>query len=409
MTIRPEPTNVTILQMTTRIKGIAPVLSLCIFLGACGPAKETDAATGTTAAATANEIIFSAGQVEHGGVRWESVASTSMTSRAEIPGHLVADEDRTARLGAPAQGRLVAVHVQFGDRVTRGQPLVTLLSPQAGTARADYAKAVAALRSSRAAATYASTAAERAERLLVAKAMSRQDVERARADNELAQSTLSQAQAEVARARAEMSQLGVNASGTMVLRSPLSGIVLSRDAVPGAVVDAGAPLVTVSDPSTLWLDISAPERVASSFRQGAEVHFTVPALIGTTFEARVQSVAGALDPATRALPVRAVVQNAERRLRPEMFATVWVDNGPAQAGIALPNDAIQLLDQKPVAFVARPDGKGGARFEKRDIELGAQIDGRTQVVRGVNPGELVVIAGAFAVKAEFARSKMSGG
>ncbi|MEO8578278.1 MAG: efflux RND transporter periplasmic adaptor subunit, partial [Gemmatimonadales bacterium] len=248
MTIRLECGNTDKPELFAAIGRIATTLAMCLALSACGGANEKQADTVAAIQPTATEIRLTPAQVEHGGVRWESVSSTSMTSRAEIPGHLAPDEDRTARLGAPAQGRLVAVHVRFGDQVSRGQPLVTLQSPQAGTARADYAKAVAALRSSRAAAAYSRAAADRAENLLVAKAMARQEVERARADNELAQSSLSQAEAEVARARAEMTQLGVSANGTMVMRSPLSGIVLSRDAVPGAVVDAGAPLVTVSDP-----------------------------------------------------------------------------------------------------------------------------------------------------------------
>jgi len=192
----------------------------------------------------------------------------------------------------------------------------------------------------------------------------------------------------------------------MVVRAPLSGVVLSREAAPGSVVDAGASLVTVADVGTLWLDISAPDRVTATLRPGAGVRFTVPAFAADTFTARVQSVGSALDSATRTLPVRALVQNGLGRLRPEMFATVWIEGGAARAAVAVPDAAVQLLDEKPVVFVAVPDGAGGARFERRDVEVGAKMGGRTQIVRGLNPGESVVVDGAFAVKSEFARSKM---
>jgi len=304
----------------------------------------------------------------------------------------------------------VAVHVRIGDVISTGQSLVTLQSAEAASARADYSKAVAALNSARAAAVYARTAADRARRLLAVKAISTQDVERAVADDELARSTLAQAEAEVNRARVTLSQLGVGGTaGAMVLRSPLPGVVVSREAVPGSVVSAGTPLVTVTDPSTLWLDVSAPDRIASSFKTGAKVKFSVPAYPQEFFQARVQSVGGAVDPLTRALLVRAVVPNPGRRLKPEMFATVWIESGAAQSGVSVPEGAVQLLDQKPVVFIAIPDGKGGARFERREVELGAKTDGSIQILGGVKAGDLVVVNGAFAVKAEFARSSMAAG
>jgi len=185
--------------------------------------------------------------------------------------------------------------------------------------------------------------------------------------------------------------------------------VVSREAVPGSVVSAGTPLVTVTDPSTLWLDISAPDRIASSFKPGANVKFSVPAYPQEFFQARVQSVGGALDASTRALLVRAVVPNPGRRLKPEMFATVWIESGAAQTGISVPEEAVQLLDQKPVVFIAIPDGNGGAKFERRDVELGAKNEGSIQLLGGVKAGDLVVVNGAFAVKAEFARSSMAAG
>jgi cobalt-zinc-cadmium efflux system membrane fusion protein len=168
-------------------------------------------------------------------------------------------------------------------------------------------------------------------------------------------------------------------------------------------------MLTVTDPMTLWLDVLAPDRIAAAFGPGANVKFSVPAYPGEFFQARVQTVGGALDPATRSLLVRAVVENRERRLRPEMFATVWIESGASQTGISVPDDAVQLLEQKPVVFIARPDRKGGARFEYREVELGARANGQTQILRGVGAGELVVVRGAFAVKAEFARSKMAAG
>jgi cobalt-zinc-cadmium efflux system membrane fusion protein len=333
-----------------------------------------------------------------------------MAEAVEIPAHLVPDEDRTAHLSAPTRGRVVSVHVRIGDRVSRGHPLVTLQSPDATAARAEHTKAVAELHARQAAATYARVARERAERLLDLKAMSRQEVERAHTDDQLAAAARAQAEADVERARATLTQFGVDLeTGDIVLRTPLAGVVLSREAIPGTVVDAGAHLVTVSDVGTLWLDIAATERVATALRPGARVRFTVPAFPSQTFEAAIQSIGAAFDPVTRTLPVRAVVRNASPRLRPEMFASVNVEQGEPRPGVAVMSGAVQLLDQHPVVFVAHPDGQGGARFERRDVEVGVRTKEDVQIVRGLDPGDLVVTEGSFVVKSEFARARGPGG
>ena len=83
--------------------------------------------------------------------------------------------------------------------------------------------------------------------------------------------------------------------------------------------------------------------------------------------------------------------------------------GAAATVVTVPDAAIQLLDQKPVVFVAKPDGSGGAVMTRRDVELGPKQSGRTAIVKGVQPGELIVVDGAFAVKSEFARGKMAEG
>jgi cobalt-zinc-cadmium efflux system membrane fusion protein len=365
------------------------------------PEKKAEAAS-----PAARAVRFTTEEIQHGGVKWSPVEEMTVAPSVEVPGQLQPDENRTVRISAPAQGRLLTVRVNVGDRVPRGQVLATIQSKVASSARADYAKAVAELNSRQTAATYARLSRERADRLLEMKAGSRQDVERARTDHEVAQAAVLQAQAEVERAKEELGHLNVDARGEIVLRSTIAGLVLTRDAVPGSVVEPGAPLLTITDPSTLWLQIAATEAVASALRPAALIRFSVPAFPDESFDARVQNIGGALDPETRTLPVRAIVSNAGGRLRPEMFATVLLEQGTARKGVAVPDTAVQLLDERPVVFVARADNAGGATFERRDVEIGAKQNGKTQIVRGLSPGEAVVTDGAFAVKSQFSRSKL---
>jgi cobalt-zinc-cadmium efflux system membrane fusion protein len=371
-------------------------------------AKHEATAQGHTPMRPSPEVTFTAAQVQHGGVHWGTVSMGTAAAAATVPGQIIPNEDRTARLGAPGRGRVVAVRVAPGDRIHAGQLLVTLQSPEAGTAQSDLAKAEAQVTAARAQATYGASARSRAERLLALKAIPRQDYERAVADDEMAQSGLRQAEAELRRARSTAAALGAGtgAGAEIVLRAPAAGVVLARTAVPGTVVEAGAPLVVITDPSTLWLTISAPEAMASFFRVGGRLRFVVPAFPGDSFVACIDAVGAGLDPETRTLPVRAIVASAGGRLRPEMLASVRVEGARPVAAALVPEDAVQTIDGKSMVFLATPDGKGGAKFVAREVDIAARTNGRVGVTRGLAGGEVVVLTGAFAVKAQLAKAAM---
>jgi len=380
-----------------------------------GKTDTSEGAEGASAEATANPnvVTFTPAQVRNGGVRWERIAMSTGQATAVVPGTVVPNEDRTARLGSPAGGRVLTVRVSPGDRVARGQVLVTLASPAAGMAQSDLSKATAAVTSARAQAAYATSARERAERLLGLKAIPRQDYERAVADDAESQAMLVQATAELVRARSTASQLGGGAAvtGEIAVRSPLAGVVLARTATPGAVVETGAPLIVVTDPSSLWLTVNAPESLVGVFRRGGELRFSVPAYPGELFTARIDAVGAGLDPGTRTLAVRAMVDNRSTgtigsRLKPEMLASVAVAGGPSVPAVMLPEDAVQQLDSKLAVFVATPDSAGGARFTARAVETGSRTGGRVAVTRGLAAGDVVVIAGAFRVKAQLRNGSM---
>lgn len=391
----------------------AVVLAGVLVLTACSGRNATKDAKPTAMdmsqdSTMAPGIVFTPEQARHGGVRWGPVPMGTAAVSATVPGQVAPNEDRTARLGAPGRGRVVAVQVAPGDRVRAGQVLVTLQSPEAGTAQADVTKAEAQAAAARAQAVYAASARSRAERLLALKAIPQQEYERALADDEMARSARRQADAELRRAQSTATALGATsaAGGEIALRAPRAGVVLARTAVPGTVVEAGAPLVVVTDPSTLWLTITAPEAMAGLFRVGATLRFLVPAFPADTFAARISAVGAGLDPATRTLPVRGVVTGAGARLRPEMLARVLVEGMASGTVASLPEDAVQTIDGKPTVFLAMPDGKGGAHLMPRQVEIGARANGRIAVTRGLTAGEIVVLEGAFAVKAQLAKAAM---
>lgn len=192
------------------------------------------------------------------------------------------------------------------------------------------------------------------------------------------------------------------------MTAPIGGVVIARDAVVGSVVDAGAVALVVTDPSTLWLECGVTNAAAGALKPGQRLH-VVATGSDQEFDAQVLRVSGAVDPATRLVVVRAAVANPGRRLRPEMFVTVRAETTPAKPTVTVPQDAVQLFDGRPAVFIAEPDGKGGAKFTRRDVETGSTADGRTRITKGLASGDVVVTAGAFAVRSSFSHTKMKMG
>ncbi len=380
---------------------------LALLVSACGGSSPEDEPAAAPAGPI-TEITMTAEQVAHGGVKWAAVSARPVADVVEVPGRLVPDEDRTARLSVSVRGRVSAIRANVGDSVSRGQVLVVLQSEETSSRRADLARATAALAERQSALRYATAARERAERLLALKSGSAQDVERARADEAAAEAGVTQAQATLEQARTALSLLDVDAAGQIQLTAPISGVIVARDTVVGSVLEAGTVALVVTDPSSLWLEFGVADAVASVLKPGQGLHFVVPAS-GRDVQARVMRVSGAVDPATRLVTVRAAVANPTRRLRPETFVTVRVETSPPRPAVTVPHDAVQLLDGRPVAFLAQPDGKGGAKFIRKDVETGSTSDGRTHIVKGLAAGEVVVTDGAFAVKSLFSRGKMPAG
>jgi cobalt-zinc-cadmium efflux system membrane fusion protein len=382
------------------------LLTLSVGCGGAAPPEDTKAAT---PAGTPTDVSMTADQIKHGEVRWLAVSETPVADFVELPGRLVVDDDHTARISPSVRGRVTDVKANLGDAVMRRQVLVILQSEEASARRSDLAKATAELTERQAALNYARAARERAERLLALKAGSAQDLERARADEATAQAGLSHAETAVAQAHTALSVLEVNAAtGQVELASPIGGVVVARDAVVGAVVEAGASTLVVTDPSFLWLEFGAAAEVASRLKPGQRIEFVVPGVAGK-LNAHILRVNGAVDPATRLVTVRAAVANSAGKLRPEMFVTVRAGEATPRPAITVPHDAVQLLDERPVVFLAQPDSQGGAKFVRRDVETGTTSDGRTHITKGLKPGDVVVTAGAFAVKSLFSRAKMPAG
>lgn len=301
-------------------------------------------------------------------------AAHSLT--ADLPARIVWNEEKTQRIHPALAGRVVRIAADVGQRVVQGQILAELASPEFGTAQADTSRAQADAR-------LAQQNLQRQRELFEAGVLARKELEQGEAE-------AARAQAEVARAQARTRLYGsagaVNQQ--LALRSDIAGTVVERNINPGQEVrpdSTPVPLFTVSDPSSLWVQIDAQEGDLRDLRPGARIELVVPSLEQLVVPAVVQAVTDQIDPGSRTIKVRASVANPQRLLKNEMLARARYERPVGQA-LEVPASAVFLRGSQHHVFVQTRPGT----FESRDVKVLHEGPQRVLVSSGLQEGELVV-------------------
>ena len=178
------------------------------------------------------------------------------------------------------------------------------------------------------------------------------------------------------------------------IRAPAAGFVLTRNLTLGERFQRGTELYRIADLSKVWILVDTFEREAYSFKTGTSVRVTAPNL-GKTFSARVARVPPRFNPATRTLQVRLEADNPRLYLRPDMFVDVELPIKLAPA-VTIPTDAILDTGLKKTVFIDR----GNGNFEPREVETGWRLGNRVEIIRGLSPGEKIVVSGTFLIDSE---------
>jgi cobalt-zinc-cadmium efflux system membrane fusion protein len=302
---------------------------------------------------------------------------------------LAYDDNQTARVFPPINGRVLKIAADAGREVKAGDELLVLDAPEYAQATADLAKARADLQHKR-------LTLERARGLLTSSGISLKELEAADAD-------FRQAEAEAKRAEARLHNLQSAASvtdGKFVLRAPVGGTISERQVNVGSEVrtDATAPLFVITDSKQLWALIDLPERYLDKVTVGQPVSVEVDAYPGEAFKGKATVIAEALDPVTRRIQVRAEVDNSSHRLKPEMFARVTPVANSESSMPRVPNSALFTLGLHSHVFVELSPGV----LQRRHVELGLQSHEYSYVKEGLKAGERVVTSGALLLNSELA-------
>lgn len=324
-------------------------------------------------------------------IKSETVSDAPLPSSEPLNARLALDETLTTRVSVPVSGRVLRIAREIGEPVKPGDVLLTYDSPDFGAAQSD-------LRKARSDANNKRIALERAQRLYEGEAVARRDLEAARTDWEIAE-------AEAERARLRLRNLAPHGAAgdheDLSLRAQTGGVVVGRNVTPGQEVrpDLDQPLFVVSDLRRLWLLADIPVALSTRVKPGSNLLVRIEALGDETLKARVDRIAPSVDPMLRRVSVRAIIDNADGRLRPEMFARVALEDPEGRQGVRVPAAAVVTEGIHLYAFVKRGPGE----FIRRQLEPVYQDDQFVYIPAangGIQPGESVVTSGAMLLNAE---------
>ncbi len=326
------------------------------------------------------------------GVELITVGATKAGALA-ANGTITYDGNHVSVVASRAEGRVVSVRTDLGQRVRKGDVLLTIESPEVGETRGTFGRLKVALEVARR--NY-----EREQRLYEQSISSQKSLLEAEGEYR-------SAEAELNAALAKLKALGANPvgeGGTFGLASPVTGTVVERHATPGQIAGPSTDLLTVADLRHVWITVDVYEADFTRVHNGVPAK-VIPTALRDTFPGKVTFAGGVVDSLSRTVKVRVEVENETRLLRPGMFAQVYIET-PIPAGsdssVVVPEIAVQEVDGRQVVFV--PVGAPG-RYVAREVVLGPRVSSDlTSVVKGLRPGDRVVAKGAFQLKAELIKA-----
>jgi len=315
--------------------------------------------------------------IQNMGVRLARVERKPLVKSIRTYGNLTYDETKIYAVNVKFNGWIEKLHVDFeGTKVSKGQPLFDIYSPELVSAQEEYLLA-GRQHGSLVGSNYPSVR-EAAERLLNA------------AETRLRYWDLTDEQIK------EIEQSGAPRK-TLTIYSPADGVVIKKNAIAGHQVKAGEHLYEIADLSKIWVDVDIYEYELPWVKVGMDAEMELPYVPGRRFQGRVLYIYPYLNPQTRTVALRLEFPNPAYELKPNMHANIYLHAGIAGPSLVVPQEAVIDSGVRKLVFVALGEG----RFEPRDVKLGAEgNDSEFQVLDGVREGEEIVVSAQFLLDSE---------
>jgi membrane fusion protein, heavy metal efflux system len=370
-----------------------------ILLCSCGSAPPPPTQSPAPADASKSGVIEIAAdspklkQIQVAEVRLEELPTDEFTA----PGKIEINPNRVSKVLLPVAGRIAEVLVRFGDAVRKDQTLVLMESPEAESAASAYLQAEGDVAQAASALHKAQSDLDRVQDLFKGDAIAKKEVIAAETTVAQAKTAQKQSQNSFEQAKVRLEMLGLK-PGTfrqkIAVRAPLSGKITEITAVAGEYRnDLSASLMTIADLSTVWVSADVPESAIRLVQVGERFDVTLSAFPSEVLHSRVARIADSVDPQTRAIKVWAELNNSSGRLRPEMFGEVRHIESLHRVP-AVPATAVVQSQQRSIVY--REVAKG--KFQQTEVELGKRSGNLIPVLRGINAGDRVVVAGAMLLR-----------
>ncbi len=321
----------------------------------------------------------------------EPVALRPFVSEERTEGKIAVNGDRTTPVYSPYSGRITRVIANLGDEVAQGAPLATIDASEFTQAQNDLRLGLAQLK-------LAKSSETRKHALFDIKGGSQADWQQAQADLITAQTNLGAVRNRLkilgyTDAQIEQLETQEHFEPAANILAPIRGIVVDRQVGLGQYAQSGAgiPVYTIADLSNVWLVANVRETDVARVRRGQKVEVHVLAYPERVFSAQVVYVAPTIDPNTHRLTVRAVIDNADGALKPEMFASFVILTSPAAQAPAVPEGAVVYEGENAHVWVVQADNV----IAVRAIRVGRTSDGYVEVLEGLQSGERVVTKGSL--------------
>lgn len=363
---------------------IIVVVSLAC-VAACGEsrsdAKEDDKGSGAAKLASGGALIIN--EASRKFLVIEPVAGSGAEAPRSVFGRTAFRPKALSAVTAPFAGRVGSVAVEPGQRVKEGAALFTIESADALGVRSSLEQARLREKVAEEVLARQSEMVRRGVGL---------EVERFEADMKLRE-----ARSERQRLERNTALIGAGESSAVHVRSPVNGVVVSVKVTAGSTVQPGGePLMEIGNPGGLWVVADVPEGEAAGVSVGTKAEVTISAL-NTKVTGRVAGIAPRSDAETRRTPVYVELDNAPAELRAGLLVQLALADKGGNQEIWLPVTAVLVKEGgRRVVYLERADGQ----FVAREIEAGDQRSGRLRVLKGLAPGERVVMRGALLLDRE---------
>jgi cobalt-zinc-cadmium efflux system membrane fusion protein len=374
------------------VKVLCYSIGFSLFLTACDTSKTV---TNTEVAAKSgdNKDTLSAQADLLARLTYAQVAERDWKTKLKVSGNIELDELRIARVGTTVSGRVTEIKKLRGDRVKKGEILAMVHSPVLAEAQLLYLKALAAYQ-------LAQKSVSRAKILSDEGVIAIAELQRR-------ESELLSSHAEWEAGKDRMTILGMSAEeikqldikrqiqSVTALRAPIDGVVIDSKVAQGQVLEPADLAYIIAELSQVWVVGEVPERYSAQIRRGKRVQVVIPALEDEMRVTELSYVSDTVNPKTRTLRVRALLDNVDNRLKPDMLATLQIE-GKAVRKIVIPVQSVFREDNLDKVFVKLSD----SNYRIQVVQLGEEEEGARPVESGLNVGETIIVNGVFQLNAD---------